>query len=290
MAYRDDESRAALEELIRTEPSVLDERRQVRARVDELQRAADELAARLAEQASPGVIAKLGALLGASPETGDRTEHDRLTAQIAELVEAEKAIDGRLSKIADAKQARDAALASRGAMLRAEDSPAGQQLRELDAAIGDCDGRLAVLDDVLRRCDRAHVLLEGLARLAQDVEHSGSPAMRVARTASVLSGSGGASEHAHTKARLHDLFPEAQEVLREVAAAAYGHARQEAEDVAAVAVMAEVESLEDSALCRADAITTVDALVTALTMQRGSLVAARAQHEANAAALVAAYR
>ena len=289
MVYRDDQGRAALDELIRSEPSVLDERRQLRARVDELQRTADDLAATLAEEASPGVLAKLGALLGATAEAGDqgRAEHDRLTAQLAELVEAERALDARLATIADAKRTRDAALSARGAALRAEDSPAGEELRELDAAIRACDARLAVLDDVLRRSDRAHAALDDLVRLAQDVELAGSATMRVARTASVFSDAGLAPGHAQLQGRLRDQLPDVQQLLRDAAEAAHAHARQQAEDVAAIAVMAEVEPLEESMLCRQDAITALDALVTELSLQRRAVVDQRADHAAHAAALIA---
>jgi hypothetical protein len=146
VVYRDtrDPRISQLKQLLESEPALRERRSKLRHQHDTLQERADGLGRDVAEAERGGVISTISGWLG--NETPSR-ELDEITAQLAQLVSDERAVDAELAKLDAARTELAELEAASFAALRAMPGPLGDELRALDAELA----RETTLIEDLRR-------------------------------------------------------------------------------------------------------------------------------------------
>ena len=153
MVYRDtrDPRIASLKELLAAEPQLRERRARLRHEHDTLQERADVLGREVAEAERGGVRSTISGWLG---NESPSIEYQEITAQLAQLVADERAIDGELAKLEAARTELAELEAASFATLRAMPGPIGDELRALDAELARETTLIADLRSVLYAGDR----------------------------------------------------------------------------------------------------------------------------------------
>jgi hypothetical protein len=268
---------AALKQLIATEPDLRAERVRIRREHDALQEQADRLGIEVGQD--DGLIAKV---LGRakSPEDIARAQRelDEITTKLAALQATERDLQTRLEGIAGSRQELSTLLAASADALRSSDGPLGDELRAVHAAVQADDEKLAALDAVIVAHDRAETVISGALEAARDASGE-SVAVKAAITVASIAILETPPTFGMAAGRAESQLAEGRERIGELVALLEPFRRRyELRDRSLDLVSQQLSSLTRTG-APASAATCLERLLAALTSERATIVAHRADLE-----------